>query len=379
MNFDVSYTAKDLILYALSLGMGSTAADTDELMYLYEWHGMFSSVPTFFLTFTFWATSTLKKRDLHMNRIPPFPPPLMADEQVIPKRFLRNRDEHSDYNQFLSNFPVIHTWQSIIWHDRGVEIPEAPSQRGTEGHSSSVTVHVRTGIVAVQPKSIGTFVTTQTQITSLDCIRPICTMESSALVMGFPPEKIVPFDIGISRSAYHSPKQCERQEPSFQWSYQTFMSQALLYRMASGDSNHIHVDTSVSEQMDTEQKAPILHGLFTLALGFRAITKFLRATLLSQPSDHRSIKTAEDMVIDFRYLEGKFSQPAFVGDSLCVKLWSNFLVSEINTLIVKRRDPVKVSFDFVIVNDITGKILVDCGMAEVEISVMSEEITRSRL
>ena len=55
--FRVSYTAKDLILYALSLGMGSTNRDDDELKFLYEHHDEFCAVPTFCLAFTFWVVN----------------------------------------------------------------------------------------------------------------------------------------------------------------------------------------------------------------------------------------------------------------------------------------------------------------------------------
>jgi len=54
-HYEASYNSKDLILYALSLGMGSHPTDSKELKYLYEKHEKFVGVPTFCFAFTFWA------------------------------------------------------------------------------------------------------------------------------------------------------------------------------------------------------------------------------------------------------------------------------------------------------------------------------------
>ena len=120
--------------------------------------------------------------------------------------------------------------------------------------------------------------------------------------------------------------------PLFEWMYATASNQALLYRMASGDSNHIHVDTSASEMMGSDKKVPLLHGLFSLALAFRAILKLV-------PDADRRI----------RRLEARFTRPAFVGDVLSVKIWKNKLSSS--------------ELLFVVVNKDSGVTLVDCGCA----------------
>ena len=102
-HYEVDYNAKDLILYALSVGFGSS--DTiDELPYLYEQHKDFCALPTFCLALTFWARST----NGSTIGIPSFPPPLMEKDDVIPRRFLRQKDLD------LSSQPVIHTFQSIV-------------------------------------------------------------------------------------------------------------------------------------------------------------------------------------------------------------------------------------------------------------------------
>jgi hypothetical protein len=52
--FVAEYTAKDLILYALAIGFGSSDKhEKDELQFLYENHPHFSAVPTFPLVLIF--------------------------------------------------------------------------------------------------------------------------------------------------------------------------------------------------------------------------------------------------------------------------------------------------------------------------------------
>lgn len=331
-------------------------------MYLYELHDRFEAVPTFFLTLTFWATSTSK---LHgTNGIPPFPPPIMAREKVIPQRFLRN-------DSSLKEFPVIHTWQSIVWHERGVIVPAPPSQgNNAKGYYNQIRLEVDLTTIAVQPKSIGTFVTTQTQIKSPHERHLKCTMQSTALVMGISPEDVLPYKAGVPRlsslkhSSFFASKDAKKTTPMFQWSFQTKHSQALLYRIASGDSNHIHVDTSVSQQMGSEQRDPILHGLFTLSLAFRAIVKLLHSNILGSNGCNVDASCTDGRDIHFRCLEGKFTQPAFVGDCLCIKIWN----SNDDALFIDTNHPVSVSFEFVIANKATGTVVVDCGLAEVDVS-----------
>lgn len=355
-DYEVSYTAKDLILYALSLGMGSRSDDSKELKFLYEDHEKFTGVPTFCFAFTFWAqklrnpTST----ETTTQRIPRFPPPIMAEREVIPRRFLSS-------NTDISSLPVIHTWQSILWHQPMV-VPKRQSNH-------KVKSRINEGTISIQPKSIGTFVTSQSKIKAHDSGQLICTMQSTALVLGIDPKNVIAFDSGIPKltskvKISSQLKRAQENPPLFQWDYQTSQSQALLYRMASGDSNHIHVDTSASEMLGNDTKAPLLHGLFTLALAFRGVVKLFD----SRYGD------SDDYELFFRKLEGAFKKPAFVGDSLCVKIWNDG-----NTTKATETSSLKRLF-FVIVNSATGAIIVDNGCAEVEIiSELSSSAARSRL
>lgn len=388
MTYEVSYTRKDLILYALSLGMGSTKDDINsDLRYLFEDHTRFSAIPTCLLTFTFWADQ--HPHAIDMNGIPPFPPPILANNQVIPTRFLRFEKSRTDSKLYISSFPVIHMWQSILWHGSGVPVPSAPIISG-QRHNNQLRVKVDMGTISVQPKSIGCFVTTQTQLFLSNEKSPrLCTMQSTSLVMGIPADQVIPFDAGktrlssIPQSDFFSQHTKNRSTPVFRWCYQTNQAQALLYRIASGDSNHIHVDSSVSERMGTKRNDPILHGMFTIALAFRAIVKLLH-TMFPVSNDNGK-EYNQDVDFVFRKLEGKFTNPAFVGDCLCVQIWNDCSTSSTST---EQNKPETFSnssyietkaFAFLIVNHATGRTLVDNGLAEVAIVVENTKINTSRL
>jgi acyl dehydratase len=357
-DYEISYNAKDLIVYALSLGMGSHSDDSNELKFLYEEHEKFMGVPTFCFAFTFWAQKrNCAATDTTTQGIPPFPPPIMSEADVIPRQFLRSSTD-------ISNLPVIHTWQSIVWH-QPMEIPKRHSNH-------TVKSRINQGTISIQPKSIGTFVTSESKVAAYESGQLLCTMQSTALVLGNDPKNVIAFDAGIPRLS-HKQKISSEVPPLFQWTYETSQSQALLYRMASGDSNHIHVDTSASDMLGNEKKAPLLHGLFTLALAFRAIVKLL-------DSHHNSnslndFADVDDYELFFRKLEGAFKTPAFVGDILLVKIWNDG--NQTTTMTAKS---CRKGFHFVIINRDTGAILVDRGRAEVEIiSKFLSSAKRSRL
>jgi len=354
-DFEASYTKKDLILYALSLGMGSSKDDKNELKYLYEKHEKFSAVPTFALALTFWAGKKNSGTN-NFQSIPPFPPPLMASEEVLPIRFLRRNGKGNVID--ILNLPVIHTWQSIVWH-QSLKIP-------TGIKKDKVKTNINLATISVQPKSIGTFVTSQTNISygedNKNNNQLLCTMQSTGLVLGVDPKYVATFDSGIQRltSKPKIPSTSSFKKPIFQWIFQSSQSQALLYRMTSGDSNHIHVDYSASEMLGSDTKAPLLHGLFTLALAYRAVIKLIDGGCNS--SDN-----GDDLSVVFRRLEGKFKAPAYVGDCLCVKIWNG----------VKATDTK--SFVFVITNHVTGMTLLDDGRVEVEIVSQLLSTKKSRM
>jgi acyl dehydratase len=329
-----SYNAKDVILYALAIGFGSDPERSEkDLRYLYEEQSdpNFSVVPTFCLALTFLAD---KGSGFNFSGIPSFPPPLMKSMGVLPRRFLRSEIS-------LDDFPVLHTWQSISFH-RDVPAPGSGSD--------SVKTILEGQFISVAPKSVGTFVTTEISV----CLpnehgpsRALCTMQSTALVLGVSSEDVVTFDSGITKRTMYRPASSS-QTVLFEAEYTIPFSQALLYRLASGDSNKIHVNASLVPMLDSQR--PLLHGLCTLGIATRFILQWLNDNY-----KHSHI----------RHLEARFSKPVFIGDRISVKVWS----VDDTTECVKQ-------LAFIIRNIDTGDIVVDKGCAVID---CQEAIGHSRL
>ena len=97
--FQVSYTARDAILYALSIGFGSSESDyQNDLRYLYESHPEFQVIPMWGLTLLFWANN---EGNNGVVSLPSFPPPMMKAMKVIPREFLTTVDVA------LEDYPVL--------------------------------------------------------------------------------------------------------------------------------------------------------------------------------------------------------------------------------------------------------------------------------
>jgi acyl dehydratase len=91
-------------------------------------------------------------------------------------------------------------------------------------------------------------------------------------------------------------------EPDHVVSYETSPRQALLYRLM-GDRNPLHSDPKFAALAGFDR--PIIHGLCTYGFTGRAL---LHTLCGSDPSR-------------FKAMEGRFSKPAWPGDSLIVKMW----------------------------------------------------------
>lgn len=330
--FCAYYNAKDAILYALAIGFGSDPERSEkDLQYLYEEQSdpKFAVVPTFCLALTFLAD---KGSGYNSSGIPSFPPPIMRSMGVLPRRFLRSEI-------FLDSFPVLHTWQSISFH-RDIPAPGSESVRTT----------LQGRFISLAPKSVGTFVTTEMSVSlphEDGPDRDLCTMQSTALVLGVSSEDVVSFDSGIAKRTMYRPVSTH-QPALFEAEYTVPPNQALLYRLASGDSNKIHVDASSVPMLDSPR--PLLHGLCTLGISTRFILQWAN-------DNYRNPH--------IRHLEARFSKPVFIGDRISVKVWSVEDTAEC----VKH-------LAFIVRNMDTGEIVVDKGCAVVE---CQEAIGRSRL
>lgn len=83
----------------------------------------------------------------------------------------------------------------------------------------------------------------------------------------------------------------------------TAPDQALLYRLASGDMNPLHVDPDVAKAAGFDR--PILHGMATYGIAGRAL---LRALANNEPAR-------------IRRLDARFSAPVFPGETIETAIW----------------------------------------------------------
>jgi len=366
-DFSACYNARDLILYALSCGFGSHAKTQqevhDELLYLFEEHPDFQAVPTFCLALSWWAQPQKLESESAATsyHIPRFPPPSMDATVMIPPRFLKT-------NTDISAYPILHMFQSMDWHQN---LPVPSTNTSDKMASSRIqNTHLNCKILTIAPKKIGTFVTSETTIHSSCCDdeassssprnKLLCTLQSTCLVLGLSPESVIAQDISSSRKRANPSRKPvpppAAQAADFEFTYRTSPTQSLLYRLASGDSNRIHVvgDAMLSKKLKATQ-TPILHGLCTLGIATRAILQYARQT-----SSTRTTKEAYRLA----YLEGKFSNPVFIEDTLVVKLWDVASLSSSSLRSCNNNNNMVQEIVFQVYNLSTGNMAVDQGYAQ---------------
>lgn len=91
-------------------------------------------------------------------------------------------------------------------------------------------------------------------------------------------------------------------EPDETVSYETLPQQALIYRL-SGDRNPLHSDPEFARMAGFER--PIMHGLCTYGFAGRALLHAL----------------CDSDAARFVSMEGRFTNPAWPGDTLTTKMW----------------------------------------------------------
>jgi acyl dehydratase len=107
---------------------------------------------------------------------------------------------------------------------------------------------------------------------------------------------------GGERGPSGSKKVTPEREPDHSVSYETLPQQALIYRL-SGDRNPLHSDPEFAKAAGFDR--PIIHGLCTYGFTGRAL---LHTLCNSDPKR-------------FRSMLGRFTKPAWPGDTLTVKMW----------------------------------------------------------
>ncbi len=250
-----SWSDEDIILYHLGIGAGGAPTDPDELRYCYE--GDLHVLPTY-------AT------------IPQFS--MMMSLGLV---------EGVDID--LSR--VLHGEHEITLHR---PIPTT----GTVTQSGVVT--------DVFDKGKGALVMLEIVSTLERTGEPIFTNRAGVFIRG---EGGFGGDPGPS-----SPAQAPDREPDHVVESSTLPQQALLYRIASGDRNPLHVDPGFAAFAGYER--PILHGLCTYGIVGKAVVD---RVLGSDPTRVRSFRA-------------RFSGVVFPGETLLTRIWVErdrlFLVAE---------------------------------------------------
>ncbi|KAL7541308.1 hypothetical protein ACHAXR_010800 [Thalassiosira sp. AJA248-18] len=322
------FTKRDLILYALGIGCcsdGYNDADSDG-RFVYEHHPNFEAFPTFLLALSFVAEqqSDLQSTSKLGFGIRPFPPDSMANYLedgsnggILPKEFFKNQEDIAE----MQGLPILHMSQSLVLHDKikpntDKNIYDPPTQ-----------VQLQTQILSVKPRSIGTFLKSETKYYQGGIC--IATAQMTALVLGLDPEKVVPWEAHDARqvnkpasSSYDSPSgntnECKEKTIL---EYRIPKNAALVYRL-SGDYNPIHVednnilgsddqhDEGNDGKLEQKQKSgPVLHGLCTMGYALRAVLHHM----------HQSHHGDE---IRLASVQCNFVKPVYVGDSLRVEVWN---------------------------------------------------------
>jgi len=222
-----------------------------------------------------------------------------GDISVIPRRFQREPMN-------LSKSPVLHISQSVEWM-QPVPMPTKPADEMMR-YDAAIHTKIRNETISVKPKSIGAFITTQTTLHQASTL--LCRMQATALVGNVPKESVIAYDAGGKSSRSRAEKWKTDKEPMVRWKYTIPPNQSYLYRMASGDSNRIHVDG----------KQPIMHGLCTFGIAFRAF-----------------LTLDADMASKVKQMGARFAKPIYVNDEIEVKIWQSstwryhFVIDDIDT------------------------------------------------
>jgi acyl dehydratase len=204
-----SWSDRDVMLYAIGIGMGQDPLDARELRYVYE--GNLSVVPTFLTLSSSWGAGIS-----------------VAQMQV---------------NYLM----VLHGSQKVEIHR-----PLAPSGKVT---SSARVVEV------IDKGSKGAIVISEVLLLDAADKEPVATLTSSMFARadgGF----------GGPKEGGETPHPVPDCAPDFELSLITRPEQGLLYRL-SGDRNPLHADPQVSKAAGFDR--PILHGLCTYGMTCRAV------------------------------------------------------------------------------------------------------------
>lgn len=207
-----TYTSRDTLLYALSLGLGADPLDEDELPFVFEKDQR--CLPTYGGTLTH------------------------------PGFWLRDMDTGVDWVK------VVHAEHRLILHQ---SLPSAATVIG----SHRITEVVDRGV------DKGAAIVWERKVRDADSGRPLCTVIQTMLARG-------DGGFGGPDVSLPSPPKTPDRAPDAYVDTPTPASMALLYRL-NGDWNPLHADPAVAGKAGFDR--PILHGLATWGVAATAVLK----------------------------------------------------------------------------------------------------------
>ncbi|KAL7551209.1 hypothetical protein ACHAWF_014401 [Thalassiosira exigua] len=313
--FVAQFTKRDLMLYALGIGCCSGGYDGEEengeLRFVYEHHPKFEAFPTFLLSLPFIAervdNGSPPTNQLRVG-IRPFPPESMSSDcGILPKDFLKNQGDIEE----VRGLPILHISQTMTLHS----VIKASVTTNEANIDPPMKILIETRIIAVKPRSIGTFVTSETSYHQHGAC--VVTTQMVALILGLdsdmvvqweaPPNNHLGGDLTMTAQAAAHLKENQLKEETTR-DYHIAQNAALLYRL-SGDYNPIHVEANllgkVADERKQERGSPVLHGLCTMGYAVRAVL-------------HHAEQKTHGGEVKFESLHCKFVKPVYVGDSIRV-------------------------------------------------------------
>ena len=281
------YNQRDIILYALSI-------DCKDEKYVFEGSGDFQPFPTFVAILAFKGES---------DDIQCFPPPSMIDP--LPKHFIINNANVKTPPK--ENIVVIHVSQDFLYLGKdGFPVPNHPGE--------NIEIDLEQSVVKVVPKSNGIFVTVITNyiVVSKKQSREkhiCCQGISTYLVVGIHKDSVVAFEDLSYTGIYWTRTYTKvfHQEPDSTIQIILNFNQSLLYRIASGDYNLIHVK-------DFNGGKPIMHGLCVIGIVVKTISEYLSGEFGLNRED-------SSLVFHMNKLSVKFSAMIPAGSKVQLKVW----------------------------------------------------------
>lgn len=286
-------------------------------------------------------------RGAHGHDVQPFPPP--GKDGMPPE--LAALVEHPSQQ--------LHGEQTVEWFDsddtnNGDRSDDSFSRRTGSPAASALPTGGGEFMAAAEVVGLaakgdsGALLTVRTKLTHATTGKLVAVLTMGSFIRGLPrgaAAKLIadqsgsgdtPATTPAAKPAAKPPRPVPKRPPDASTMLALSPTQALLYRLASGDYNPLHADPAVSEHLGLGPK-PIVHGLCTLAVASRAIVAASQAQQprMSFKGDGQQTNIKEPALSEgalvlgcggdpqkLRALSGRFVAPAYPGEDLEVQLWA---------------------------------------------------------